>query len=304
MTPKLSIILVNYNRQKLLSACLASIYRDLRGEKLLKDVEIIVVDNGSDESVSSLKQEYPHIKIIRNKENRGFAKANNQGMRMARGDYFLLLNTDTIINKHILSPILREMDFDKTIGVMGLCLHNSDGSVQDSAGYFPRLFQVFKWMFFLDIILGKLGIFTKPYHLKESNRYKVPQYLDWVSGAFFLFRKEIWIETGGFDENIFMYGEEVEWCFRIKKLGYNVVYNPRYCLIHLGGGSSIGKDAGIVPEYKSIVYFYKKHMSKWQIPFIEFLLITGALLRIVIFAIIRPYRSRISLYAQAIKMVR
>lgn len=300
----LSIIVVSYNTLNLLKQCLSSVYNTLVTEGILKETEVIVVDNAStDGSCEMVKKEFPQVKLIINEKNLGFAKANNQAVKVAKGEYVLLLNSDTKVKESAFLNLLKVSKKGKNIGVVGGKLLDRDDSTQASCGFFPHLTKVFLWMSFLDDF-PFISRLIKPYHVEERGFYQKRQEIDWVSGACLMFRKDIIDKVGFLDEKIFMYGEEVEWCYRVKKEGFAVLYTPGAEIYHYKGGSSGRSEAaGIDQEFVSLIYFYKKHKPFWQLLFLKAFLMFGALLRIVLFGIIRRYRSRIVIYAKTLKMV-
>ncbi len=299
---ELSIIIVSYNTSDLLRKCLNKVYKSLSFGKIEKDSEVIVVDNASnDESIEMVKKNFPKVEIIKNDKNLGFSKANNLGMKKSAGKYILLLNSDTEVNNDTFLQLLEFIKTDDNIGVVGGKLLNHDGSLQPSAGFFPNLNKVFYWMFFIDDIpfLRKI---LKPYHAEDKSFYEKIQKADWVTGACFMVRRDVIFKAGLLDENIFMYGEEMEWFYRIKNNGYKVIYTPKAQILHLKGASGEFNSSGILEEFKAILYFYKKHKPSWQLYLVRFILKSGALLRIVIFGIIGRYKTRIPLYAKAFKL--
>lgn len=298
---KLSIIIVSYNTSTLLQNCLSSVYKALSFGNLDKTSEVIVVDNASaDESVRMVAENFPKVHLICNKKNVGFAKANNQGIRKAKGKYILLLNSDTVVPPDALTNLLIAAKKEKDVAVVGGRLLNTDGSIQASAGFSPNLFRVFCWMTFLDD-LPYLSLFLQPYHIEERKFYEKPQQIDWVSGACLLLKREVLAKVGSLDEKIFMYGEEVEWCYRVAKAGYKILYTPEANIYHSKGASGEGKEAGIIEEYSYLRYFYLKHKPYWQYLILSALLAYGALLRFVVFGIIGRYRERRDLYAKLLK---
>lgn len=297
---ELSIIIVSFNTSDLLRKCLNRVYKSLSFGKIEKTSEVIVVDNASsDGSVEMVKKNFPKVLIIKNSNNLGFAKANNQGIKKSTGKFILLLNSDTEVEKDALSNLLHKIKSENR-GVVGGKLLNPDGFTQSSAGFLPNLSKVFFWMFFIDDI-PILSKFIKPYHIEDKSFYEKEQLVDWVSGACFLFRREIIERVGLMDENIFMYGEELEWCYRIKKVGFQIVYVPDAHVLHHKGASSQGA-GGILEEFQAIIYLYKKHKPRWELPLVRLLLKIGALLRIIIFGIIGKYKTRLPTYAKAFKL--
>lgn len=287
----LSIIIISFNTKDLTRECIESVVKHTKGISY----EIIVVDNDSkDGSMGMLEKLYDKVgysnsQTIFNKTNAGFGQANNQGMKIARGRYLLLLNSDTLVKTNVLGEMVAWMDKNQKCGVATCALKFSDGRLQGTGGYFPTLGRVFMWMFFLDDIPG-LTKLVKPFHpmhgLSPFDRnvdfFKVKKQVDWVTGAFLLLRKEIYEQVGGFDDRYFMYVEEVDLCFRAKKAGWQVWYLPKWDITHYGGASSTG-EFPIINEAKSLKTFYKIRMPAWQYPFLIFLMKIGMFLRIFIF---------------------
>jgi len=246
MQTNLSVIVVNWNTRKLLENCLFSIFKFTKGISF----EVIVVDNGSiDSSPQMVKKKFPQVKLILNKENLGFTKANNQGIKVAKGKYILLLNSDTYLIENALGKLVKRADgLSKRgptpkvvrplrgLGALGPLLLNENRSVQQSVGFFPHLPQIFWWMSFIDDL--PRGDLLRPYHVDHDSFYQKEQPVDWVTGAAILVPKKVIQKIGGFDENIFMYGEEVDWCYRIKKAGFDVYFSPVAKIVHIGRGST------------------------------------------------------------------
>lgn len=239
-----SIIIINFNTKELTRNCLNSILANCR----VGDYEIIVVDNNStDGSVEMLKSKYGgKIKLIVNQGNAGFGPANNQAARMVQGKYLFFLNSDTIIKKDILIPIKRMFNNKDRIGIIAPKLLLDNENEQEYAhGKFPTLFS---------IIYEK---FKAPELVKSS----IPFAVDWVSGAALIIRRSIFNKINGFDENFFMYFEDMDLCKRVKELGYQIIVYPKVFIVHLGG-KSISKFAKRkIYYYQSQDYFYKKHFG-------------------------------------------
>jgi len=273
--PILSIIILSYNTKGVLEDCLTSIVRhdkrlNFSGKSLRADqeeiipAEIIVVDNGStDGSREMINDQWPMVKLIVNKNNLGFGKANNQGMRKARGEYFLLLNSDTLLEEGAISQVVFWLSSRSEFDLVGCKLLNLDKTSQPSTGRFPNLINSFS-MLFLDHLLKKQLIMDSPKEIKK---------VDWIMGACMFLRKDVFRQTKGFDEKIFMYMEEVEWCYRIKQAGFEVGFYPNAKIIHLGGASSTsGRTAPIINIFKGLIYFYKKHYSKTSLFILKLML--------------------------------
>jgi GT2 family glycosyltransferase len=277
---KVSIIILSWNTKELLKQCVESILNNCkRGGKKNELTEIVIVDNGSTDGSKKYINELTNyeltncglqIRAILNKKNLGFGAGNNQGMRVAKGEYFLLLNSDTIVKNRAWLKMAEFMDKNPQVGVVGCRLLNPDGSWQPSCGYFPNLPVAFL-MLFAEHWLGSLVRFS-PKKTKE---------VDWVMGAAMMIRPEVIKKAGLMDEGIFMYMDEVEWCWRIKKAGWKIIFWPGAEIVHFGGGSSpSGRKWPIVNIYRGLLYFYQKHKPFWQKEILKFMLKSKAWLAI------------------------
>lgn len=297
----LSIVIIS-SKLDFLADCLKSLKSALIGIPN----EIIVVDNASADKIGeTIKRRFPEIKMIRREVNGGFGENNNMGMKIAKGRYVLLLNDDTkIIQKNIFKEMITWMDENPGVGLTSCALVNPDGvTVQGSGGYFPTLSRVFAWMTFIDDIPG-VDKLMKPYHplhpaspfYKNEGYYLKPQEQDWVTGAFFLMRKEAMDAAGLFDEDFFLYVEEVELAFRFHKAGWKSWYLPKWKIVHYGQMTN-GSEKATIFEMQNLKLYYKKHYPKWQLPVLTFLLKFGAFLRILFFGITNIKVAKI--YAKA-----
>ncbi len=276
---ELSVIIVNWNTKKLLWDCLASICKFTQNVEF----EVIVVDNNSnDGSRKMVKSRFPKVKLISNNDNLGFAKANNIGIKSATGKYILLLNSDTYLIENSLQKLVELAEKQENLGVLAPQLLNSDKSIQQSVGFFPDLPQVFFWMTFIDDL--PFGQILKPYHVDHDVFYKSEQEIEWATGAAMFVPKNVIQKAGFLDEQIFMYGEDIEWCYRIKKAGFQIIYTPITKIVHIGRGSSgqISTKA-FVGEFEGLKYFYTKHKSNFSLQILSILLKIGALARILLF---------------------
>jgi GT2 family glycosyltransferase len=240
MQIELSVIIVNWNTREILSNCLKSIFEN----SVRTPLEVIVVDNGSnDDSVEFIRNHFPNVVLIANSTNRGFSAANNQAMRMASGEFILLLNSDTIVKSGVLDSCVRFINDNQDIGVLGCRLVYPNGQFQSSYFKFERLFDVFFTQCFAlrSIILAgrKLGFPSLNYPSRYWGvEFSKPVFVDVVAGCFFLVRKKVIEEVGVLDEDFFFYGEEEEWCFRIRQKGWDIVYYPLVQIVHIHGASS------------------------------------------------------------------
>lgn len=269
--PDISIIILSYNTKKITKRCLTELTKSITRQKNL-DAEIIVVDNGSrDGSGEMLKQiqnENLKIKIILNKKNAGYPRGNNQGLKIAEGKYVLFLNSDVLIGSVVFRKILNYLDQHKEVGVLTVQVNLATGGI-DPASHrgFPTPWNSLCYFLGLEKIFGKWGSLGKifgGYHLTSFNLARIHE-IDSPSGAFYLARKEIVKSVGGFDENFFMYGEDLDLSYRIKKEGYKVIYFPQFTVIHLKHVSGLKTDDQATRSktkryfYDAMKIFYKKH---------------------------------------------
>ena len=251
----LSVILVNHNGKGCIEDCLDSIKKNLEGIKS----EIIVIDNHStDGSVDILQKKYPSIRLLRNHENAGFSRANNQGLKASRGLYVLIINTDTLVYPNSIKKMIEEMQKHPDRGGVGPALLTGKNDYQVSFGGKVNFFSEAAKKTFLNRIYS---------NRLRKNREK--RYVEWLSAACFLTRKDILERTGMFDEQFFLYFEDIDLCMRIREKGWKLVYLPEARVFHTGGASTRQSKLNSRFHYrKSQLYFYKKHCS----PFSLFLL--------------------------------
>jgi len=287
----LSIIIVNYNTSYLLHKCIASIIDNNEDLIQASNLEIILIDNGStDNSKEFVSKEFPNIKIITNNTNLGFGKANNQGINKAKGEYVLLLNTDTFVEPGAIQNLLR---FAKTLTkpcFIGGKLFNENGTSQPSCGPFYHLLTVFQMLFLKG---DKIGLTRfSPQKTVET---------DWVSGACLLGKKLDFEKVGMFDENIFMYMDEIDFLYRAKQKGFKVIFYPEAHFIHLGSASSEGNRDPVLNIYRGLVYFYYKHHSAWLRFLLLFMLKLKALIALSVGYFTNNHYLK-STYSKAIKI--
>jgi N-acetylglucosaminyl-diphospho-decaprenol L-rhamnosyltransferase len=252
MRPDVSAIIVNWNTHDLLAQCLASLL-DTIGSL---DMEVLVVDNASsDGSQAMVGSRFPDVRLIENKENVGFARANNQAIALSRGRYALMINSDAIATPGAIQAMVDWADAESHAGIVGAQLLNPDGSFQASHTSFPTLWQEF-------LILTGLGRLLRGrwYPSRGPMQDRGPQLVDYVEGACLLVRRQAMEEVGGLDEGYFMYAEEVDWCYAMKQGGWQVWYQPNARIIHYGGASSCHRRTQREADlYRSRVRFFRKH---------------------------------------------
>jgi len=253
----LSIIIVNYNTKDFLKNCLNSIIKNTQGI----NYEIIVVDNASsDGSLEMLKRNFSEVKLIVNKENLGFAKANNYGIKIAEGKYILLLNSDTLILDNCLYNILKFANSIHNGSVIGCKILNMDKSLQWTCYYAPNLLT--ELIFFtIQIIKDIWDPMTFWKYMKYWDHKKIKD-VDCISGCFLWIGREVFDKVGMLDENFFLYYEDSEFCFRVrKKSNYKIYYFPYSEIVHLKGISSKLNDINTIAMshcYKAGEYYLNK----------------------------------------------
>lgn len=252
----LSILILNYNTCKLTLDCLQSVF----ASNTSYTFEVIVIDNdSSDSSVESIARDYPQATLIANDDNIGFARGNNQGMEIATGRYVLLLNSDTIVQEDTLQTMIYFMDENPTVGASGCKVILPDGSLDKACRRgFPTPSASFYYAFGIARLFPDHPKFNQYQlgHLDENEEYPV----DCLIGAFMMVRQETIDQVGGLDETFFMYGEDVDWCYRIKQAGWGIHYYPRTTIIHLKGGSARRRPTRIIYEFhRAMAIFHHKH---------------------------------------------
>lgn len=251
----LSIIIVNWNSWAYLQKCIMSIMENAEELKY----EIIVVDNcSSDNSVENIALYFPSVILIKNKDNVGFPKANNQAFNIARGQYFLMLNPDTLIKKNTLQQSLRVLRNDDSIGCLGVKTLKGNGEILLScARSFPSLWSKFWQIFYIDQIF-KWKFFESPEMEYWDHRNSCD--VDLLHGGYMMFPKDIYRKLGGLDEKMPMFYEDVEYCCRVKNVGFRIYYLADVEIVHFVGISRSKADptwiANIVKMYCETDYLY------------------------------------------------
>ena len=296
----ISIIIPSYNAYKDIHRCLESIYKFLPKDL----IEVIVVDNGSKNDLAKkIEAGFPITKVIKNKKNLGFGKANNQGAKAAQGKYLFFLNQDTYFFNHSFSAVC---DFltNEEVDILGPKLLYPDKKLQFTAGYFPKLGNLFAWAFFLDD-LPLLQRFIRSYHLNDRRFYEKTNHPDWLMGAALIIKKELFEKVAGFDQDYFMYMEEVDLCFRAKKMGAEVVFFPQTQLVHLHGlNDPSWKKRALLSELIGFDYFIKKHYTNPLSKTVARLILKFAVLnRLIIFGILLKDEEKKAIYRQALKQL-
>ncbi|WP_430399722.1 glycosyltransferase family 2 protein [Flavobacterium sp.] len=254
MKIQLSVIIVNYNGLRFLKECLDSLESKLQ----LISYEIIILDNNStDESCSFIKEYYPFVKLLESKTNFGFGKGNNEAVKYASGKHLLLFNNDTILLDDI-SLAIKTLDENKEIGVIGINMLTAQKKYIPAAGNFPNFKNMLRFVNLLDLGTEfKTGVFSKKH-------YEV----DWLCGSFLLIPKDIYIKIRGFDEDYFMYVEDVDFCKKIADIGLKRVFIPSLNYIHFVGFNK-KKNNLLVNGYR---IYLKKHYKGLSFYYISLIL--------------------------------
>jgi len=277
---KLSVIIVNYNVKYFLEVCLNSLFRALSGF----NSEVIVVDNNSaDDSCSFIRNRYPGVILIENKDNKGFSKANNQGVAIAKGEYILFLNPDTVMPEDFFVKTLAYMDAHPDAGALGPRLIDGKGRfAPDSKKSFPSLSVALYKTIGINKFFPRSPYFNKYYSVHISEHETAP--VDVLSGCCMLVRRSAMDKAGGpFDEDYFMYCEDVDLSYRIEKAGYKNIYFPDADLIHYKGESTRKMTLSYVRIFnEALVTFVKKHYSAKQARLFVLFINIGIILRAVL----------------------
>ena len=235
MKPKLSIIYIYYNTPKEIAESISSLKTAIKNFSF----EILIVDNASPKKLPQEITQNKKITVFQNTENLGFGKAVNQAAKKALGEYLLVLNPDTLCTKNSISSMIKRMEKDKKIGALGPQLQKQNGDILHSIGSVPKLPDSLLVFSFLNKLFPS-NPYSKKYWAKDVDR-NLEQETETIGGACMLFRKDVFLKVGGFDERFFMYFEEVDICLRIKSIGYKIMYFPKSVVIHFVGKSTTNK---------------------------------------------------------------
>jgi GT2 family glycosyltransferase len=253
---KLSIVIICWNDLRVIRDCLRSIYQGTHATNF----EVVVSDNGSvDGSVEFIRNHYPQVRIVENRQNLGFARGNNAGIRVSRGEYILILNPDTIIHDGALDKLVEFAERHSEAGAFGCRVLNPDSTYQVSARLFPTVLRY--WVSALG--LSRLSSF---FIYEEYPRWRgdTERSIDWQSGCCVVFRGNLLKRLGGFDEQFFYHFEEVDLCRRVWNAGYPILFTPEAVITHLGG-QSVGRFPvrfEIEKHRSRYRYFYKHFGAK------------------------------------------
>ena len=256
---QLSVIILNYNVRYFLEQCVFSVQKALE----VIDGEIIVVDNNSsDDSCEMMKSRFPNIKLIENKENLGFPKGNNIGVAEAKGEYICILNPDTVVAEDTFAKVITRFEtISSEVGIIGCKLIDGTGNfLPESKRGVPTPWVAFTKIFGLYKLFPNSSWFNQYYaqHLNEDQSGEV----DILVGAFMVVKRSLYLEIGGFDENCFMYSDDIDLSYIVKKLGKQNYYFADTTVIHYKGESTVRDGLYMKRFREAMQFFYKKHFKK------------------------------------------
>ncbi|MDD3826517.1 MAG: glycosyltransferase family 2 protein [Anaerolineae bacterium] len=253
----LSIIIVNWNTRQLLADCLHSVFATVRDIEF----EVIVVDNDStDDSVECVRMLFPQVKLIERSENLGFARGNNVALLEASGEFILLLNPDTILREHAVNRLCQTLRAYPALGAVGSQLLNPDGSFQQSWGHFPSLWTE------LPLVNRLLSKTQRALALNGDHEESPILAVDWVSGASLMMRRQALEQVGPLDEDYWLYTEEADWCYRVRKANWKIGVVTGAQVIHVARAASRQKYAeALMHFHRSRLLFLLKHHPRAQV---------------------------------------
>jgi GT2 family glycosyltransferase len=279
---QLSVIILNYNVRYFLEQCVLSVQEAIA----VLDAEIIVVDNNSsDDSCLMMKEKFPFIKLIQNKENFGFPKGNNIGVTEAKGEYICILNPDTVVAEDTFLKIVAFAEEKKELGIIGCKLMDGTGSfLPESKRGIPTPWVAFTKIFGLYKIFSKSKLFNRYYaqHLSENQTGKV----EILVGAFMFMKKNLYLELNGFDEDCFMYADDIDLSYRALQLKKDNYYFHETTVLHYKGESTIKDELYMKRFQDAMNFFYQKHFRKSL--FFSFFIQTGT----VVFSFIKMFQGK------------
>jgi hypothetical protein len=252
-----SVVIVNYRSDEHLAECLASLDKTTAG----LDLDVIVVDNGRTLASNGFRERFPQVRLVENAANVGFARASNQGIRLARGRHVLCLNPDTVVHEGAVAALVGYLDAHPRVGAVGARLLESDGRLQYSCRRFPG---------YLTIFFGRYALLTRLLPGNTASRdylyldwdHRSAREVDWVSGACLMVRRDVIERLGTFDEGYFLFVEDMDWCRRMRDAGWSVAYVPDAVVTHHIGASRGPVPAGLVwARHRGMLRYVRKHFG-------------------------------------------
>ena len=293
----LSVIILSYNTKNITDECLRRLQISVIScqKKLGNKVSVIVLDNASiDGSPEMIKRNHSWVELIESKENTGYSKGNNLAFRKAKYPAVLFLNSDVYVEKNTIENSIEYFKMHNC-DILGVKLTFENGDLQPSAGYLPTPLNTILWIF-------GIGQLLNPFHPKNKNFFSKEKKVGWVMGAFFMVKKAIFNRLGGFDEEIFMYMDEVDLCKRAQSKGFKVCFTPSVEVVHLHRASSKDDpDRVFTLEIKGIKAYLKKYYPTLY-PIVRIFLIKGLILRVIVFFLMGKMQ-RAKAYIEGLKVV-
>lgn len=276
---QISIVIVNYNVKDLLLACLKSLYQFLPTSV---SIEIIVVDNhSSDNSVEAIKNTFPEVIVIANHTNVGFPAANNQAFKIAKGDFFFMLNPDTALFDDSFVKLYDYLKENKEVDLVAPMLLNSDKSRQSNIWRFPTLWYLFCEMNHLSFLIGKKAYSDKDYSQIAE--------VESCSGAAILFRKSVLDKIGMLDETMFWI-EDIEFCYRASLNNLKLVYFPQTQIIHhIGQSAKKNYNISISNQMFNKIKFFKKYHSAFAYVLVVLMSLIHVFIKLLVFGLLSPF---------------
>lgn len=288
--PLISAIIVAYRSEKYINNCIESLEKSARNAHI--PIEIILVINDR----KNKNYHLPKVKIIKSRINVGFARGNNIGAKVAKGDWLLFVNPDSMTNIHAIKYLSTHLD-DFNVDIIAPQLLNSDNSLQFSISNPPNLFNIF----IEQTYLYKLFPFIFHSPQADFSIYPYAHHVESVSGAYVLIRKDIFLKVNGFDERFFMYLEDIDYCKRVTDYGYKIVYDPNTYITHLGYRSSGGFRIATY-YFKSLQEFWQKYYKEKNWGFVYIILLSGLTGRFIYWFTRYPFSSQLKQQEARFKM--
>lgn len=283
-----SVIIVNWNTRHYVLDCIRSLLAYQGQYKL----EIIVVDNASeDDSAAAIKAQFPQVVVIENPDNRGFARANNQGIAIARGRYVSLVNSDILFLEDTFTLMLHYMDQNPDVGVLGPKLLWQDQTLQGSCRKSPSIWNTLCPAIGLTALFPRISFFSGEHMIGYFAHDRIID-VDVLVGAFMMIRRSTLEQVGGMDEQYFMYCEEVDWCKRFVEAGWKIRFFPETKVIHYGGGSSASEPVRFFKEFcLSNLRYWNKHHARPLVISYRLVMILRYLIRLPFWSILSSVRK-------------
>lgn len=271
--PELSVVVASFNTKDLLRECLATVRTATRG----LDSEVVVVDNSSSDGTPAMvASEFPEVTLLANQKNEGFARANNRAMKLAKGRFVLLLNPDTLVPPETIGPLLSFLRDHPKVGLVGCRIDRPDGRLDEACKRnFPTPWSALARFLAIDRVFpGRTG------YRRSGDNPAGTYEVDAVVGAFMLLRRETLDDVGGLDEDYFMFGEDLDWCYRVKQRDWQIYYLGDQSIVHHKGASTRQAPQSMTWHFHRAMYlFHRKHLVDRYPFFVNWLVYAGISIR-------------------------